>query len=84
MHDLHEANKILNTILAYAQKNKLSKITKAEIELGEMMEHNELIKPENLKFNINLLAKNTIAENLTLDIKSIKGNNWVIKSIEGE
>lgn len=84
MHDLHEANKILNKILDYAKQHKLVCITKATIQLGEIMEHEELIKPQNLRFNIKLLAQGTIADNLTLDISSVKGNTWIIKTIEGD
>ena len=84
MHDLHEANKILKLILDYASKNKLSKVTKAVIELGSIVEHGDEISAENLEFNLRMLAKNTIAEGLNVDIKKGKGNGWVLKEIKGE
>ncbi|MFA6428405.1 MAG: hydrogenase/urease maturation nickel metallochaperone HypA [Candidatus Buchananbacteria bacterium] len=84
MHDLHEANKIIKVILEQAQKNNLHKITKLKLTLGDLMEHGELIKPANLKFNLRLLAKNTLAEGLTIDIKSITGHTWTVVSIEGK
>jgi Zn finger protein HypA/HybF involved in hydrogenase expression len=84
MHDLHEANKILKLILDYASKNKLSKVTTAVIELGSIIEHGDEISAENLEFNLKMLAKNTIAEGLNVDIKKGKGNGWVLKEIKGE
>jgi len=83
MHDFHLADQILKTVLEYAQKNGFKKIKKIELELGSILEHGEYILPENLIFNFNLLAKNTIAENAELNIKKIDGENWKLVSIEG-
>ncbi|OGY42019.1 MAG: hypothetical protein A2Y67_02965 [Candidatus Buchananbacteria bacterium RBG_13_39_9] len=83
MHDLHEANKILKVILNHARQNKLKKVTKAVIELGSMIEHGDEISPENLKFNLQMLAKNTLANGLAVEIKKVKGESWVLKEIEG-
>ena len=84
MHDLHVANKIVKLALEYGQKNNLKKIIKIVIELGTVVEHGEEINPDNLKFNINLLTKNTIAENADIEIGKIKGESWNLKEIEGE
>jgi len=84
MHDLHEANKILKVILDYAAKNKLKKVTKAVIELGSIIEHGDEILPENLEFNIRMLAQNTLAEDLVINIKKVRGDSWVLKEIVGE
>ncbi|MCD5396392.1 MAG: hydrogenase maturation nickel metallochaperone HypA [Candidatus Pacebacteria bacterium] len=84
MHDLHLADKILKTALEYAQKNGLKKITSIKIELGDIVEHGERILPENLEFNFQLLAKNTIAQNAKLKIFSTKGEIWRLLEIEGE
>ncbi len=84
MHDLHEANKILKVILDYAQQNKLHKVTKAIIELGSIIEHGDEISPENLEFNLKMLAQNTLAQNLDVKITKVKGESWVLKEIEGE
>lgn len=83
MHDLHEANKILKIILEYARQNKLKKVTKAMIELGSVIEHGDEISPENLEFNILMLARNTVADGLKLEIRKVKGESWVLKQIEG-
>jgi hydrogenase nickel incorporation protein HypA/HybF len=84
MHDLHLADQILKTVLEYADKNGFKKVKKIELELGSILEHGEYILPENLIFNFNLLAKNTIAENAELKIKKIKGEEWKLVSIEGK
>jgi Zn finger protein HypA/HybF involved in hydrogenase expression len=84
MHDLHEANKILKTILDYAKQNNLKKVTKAIISLGKIEEHGQEILPDNIKFNIKILAKDTCAENLDLIIKQSNTDAWELKEIEGE
>jgi len=84
MHDLHLANQILKLILGYAQKNKLNKVTGATIELGEIVEHGSEIAPENLEFNLKMLAQETLAEGLNVVIRKVKGDSWVLKEIIGE
>ncbi len=84
MHDIHCADKILKLSLEYGQKNNLKKIQKIIIELGTIIEHGEQINAENLKFNLDLLSKNTIAENAQITVKknnSIDG--WKLAEIEG-
>jgi len=80
MHDLHEADKILKLILSTAKENKLDKVTQAELNLGNVVEHGAEILPENLKFNIIMLAKGTIAEGLQIVIKKTKDKHWVLKN----
>ena len=84
MHDLHAADKILKIVLQEAKKNKLKKISKIKIELGEIVEHGQRIMPENLRFNIKMLAKGSPAENAEIEIKGIKGRQFVVKEIEGK
>ncbi len=84
MHDLHLANQILKLILDYAQKNKLKKVTGATIELGQITEHGSEIAPENLEFNLKMLAQNTLAGGLRVDIRQVKVDGWVLKEIIGE
>jgi Zn finger protein HypA/HybF involved in hydrogenase expression len=83
MHDFHLAAQILKTVLEYAEKNGFKKVKKIELELGSILEHGEYILPENLIFNFNLLAKDTIAESAELIIKKIEGDSWKLISIEG-
>ena len=82
MHDLHEADRIFKLILEYGKKNKAKKIKSATIELGSIIEHDEEIKPENLEFNIKMLAKGTIADDLKINIKKTKKDSWILKEIE--
>lgn len=84
MHDLHEADKIIKLILAKAKEKKLGKVVKAKIKLGQIIEHGETILPENLAFNIKMLAKGTVADGLDLTIEKIGGNLWELEEIEGE
>lgn len=84
MHDLHVADRILKVALEYAAKNKLKKITVISVELGTVVEHGEEINPDNLKFNLQLLAKNTPAQGAQIKIGKIKGESWNLKEIEGE
>ena len=82
MHDFHLAREILKTILEYAHKNGLKNISKIEIELGSILEHGELIEPENLIHNFKLLSEKTITKNAELKIKKIAGDNWKLISIK--
>ena len=76
MHDFHLAQQILKTVLVYANKNDLKNVSRIEIELGSILEHGELIKPENLRHNFKLLAEKTIAKNAELKIKKTVGDRW--------
>lgn len=84
MHDIHAANQIVKTALEYARKNKLKKISSMTIELGKIVEHNELITPENLKYNISLISKNTLAVNCNIIIVSKNNNELKLVEIDGE
>lgn len=83
MHDLYLTNQILKLVLSFAKKHKLKKITKVKIELGNLIEHGEEIKPKNLRFNLKLLAKNTPANKAKLEIKRTKTKTWKLKEIVG-
>lgn len=84
MHDFHLADRIFKTIMDYAHKHQLKKVSLASIELGSIVEHGEEVLPDNLKFNIKMLAEGTIAEGLEVTVNSIAGSEWVLKDIEGE
>ena len=79
MHDIHLANQIAKIIQNYAQKNGLRQIKKVSLELGSIIEHGQAIESENLKYNINLLLPK-----VEIEVKSIKGDEWKLVSIEGE
>ncbi|MEK7072676.1 MAG: hydrogenase/urease maturation nickel metallochaperone HypA [Patescibacteria group bacterium] len=84
MHDFHLADTIYKTIMDYAAKNGLKKVTSASIELGSMVEHGEEILPDNLDFNIKMLAEGGLADGLKLNIVRSSGNAWTLKDIEGD
>jgi Zn finger protein HypA/HybF involved in hydrogenase expression len=84
MHDLHEADRILKLVLDHAERNKLKSVSKIVIGLGNVVEHGLAINPENLKFNIHVLAKGTKAENAEVVVEKIKAETWELKEMEGE
>ena len=84
MHDFHLADIIYKTIIDYAVKNNLKKVTGAVIELGSIIEHGEEILPANLKFNIKMLAEGGIASGLKVIIGKSSDDGWMLKEIEGE
>jgi len=84
MHDLHEADRILKLVLDHAERNKLKSVTKIVVGLGSVIEHGSEINPENLKFNIGVLARKTMAENAEVVVKKIKASTWKLEEIEGD
>lgn len=84
MHDLHAADKVLKIVLAAASERKLKKVDKIIIELGKVAEHGEEIKPENLTYNVGLLARNTVAEGCRVVVNtSSLAKDVLVKEIEG-
>lgn len=83
MHDFHLADQIFKAILEEAEKNNLSKIKKAIIELGIIVEHGEEVLPENLKFNIEMMAKGSLADGIEVVVGKSGGDSWLLKEIEG-
>lgn len=85
MHDLHLADQILAFVQSEAKKRRLKKVTQIKIELGQISEHAETIKPENLKFNLENLNKGTIFENGKAVVLPIKEEGiYRVKEISGE
>ena len=85
MHDLLAAQDILKNCLRYAKKNKLKSISKIVVDLGKApVHHDEIIKPKNLKFLLNLIAQNTILEKAKIEIYPVDGSKIQLKSIEGK
>lgn len=90
MHDLLAAKEIIDEVVENAKKNNLKKISKVLIELGNKEYHHgnhahiETIDPENLEFNLKLVAKNTVAENAEFIIKKSDMADILVKEIEGE
>jgi Zn finger protein HypA/HybF involved in hydrogenase expression len=84
MHDLVAAQDIVKIATRIAKKNKLKLISKIVVRLGNIVEHSEAITPENLKFNFELVKRNTLAEKSTLLIKKGKKSELQIEEVIGE
>lgn len=84
MHDFHEADRISQIIKQKIKENKLKKLTNVEIELGNIIEHGEEIRAENLEFNLKLLLQDYLTETTKFTIKKVKASSWKLVSIEGE
>lgn len=84
MHELHAADKILNTILTFGEEKDLKKILSVTLDLGTIIEHGEEINPRNLRYNFANLSRGTIADGARLNINKIKGDKIKIKEITGE
>ncbi len=84
MHDIHAADKILKMVLEGAEKNNLQNIKKIIVELGVVIEHGAEIEPGNLKYNVEMLARNSLAEGVDVVIEKVSGSEIKLKEIEGD
>ena len=84
MHDLIAAQDIVKKAVEIAKKNRLKRITRIIVNLGKIVEHNEVLSPENLQFNFRLVRRNTLAEKASLTIKQGKGRELAITEVQGE
>ena len=67
MHELSMAQGILNAVLETAEANDAIKVTDMVIEIGKLA----MLNPEQLKFMLGVLCKDTIAENAEILIEDI-------------
>ena len=67
MHQLSMAQGILNAVLETAEANDAIKVTDMVIEIGKLA----MLNPEQLKFMLGVLCKDTIAENAEIVIEDI-------------
>lgn len=88
MHDFFLAKEIVDKLLEIGQEKKLEKISNVSLEIGsialahdDLPEHLEDISIENLEFGLKSIARNTILENTTFDIKKVPGESWKIINI---
>jgi Zn finger protein HypA/HybF involved in hydrogenase expression len=84
MHDLHVADLIYKKVIEIANDNNFSKVLVININLGTVIEHGAAIDPENLKFNIKMLAKDDLVKNAEIKINEVEGGSWELVSIDGE
>ena len=79
MHDVHLADQILKI----CQKKESNKpVKKVKIKLGIIVEHGEQIIPGNLKFNLEMLSRNTNFEKTVFEIESVKGDDFEVEYLE--
>jgi len=67
MHELSIAQEIIENIIRSAQEHNAEKIEKITLEVGKLL----LLNPEQLKFGLELLSKDTPAEGMEIEIKFI-------------
>ncbi|WP_178648006.1 hydrogenase maturation nickel metallochaperone HypA [uncultured Methanobrevibacter sp.] len=67
MHELSMAQGIINAVLETAEKNNATEVNKIYIEVGRLA----MLNPEQLRFLLDVLVENTIAENAKIDISEI-------------
>lgn len=84
MHDLYAAQDIIEVAVKTAKSKKIKKISKLTISLGQIEDHGDVISESNLRFNIKMLAKNTLVEGATVVIEKSKGHQCVLTGIEGD
>ena len=61
------AQGIINAVLETAEKNNATEVNKIYIEVGRLA----MLNPEQLRFLLDVLVENTIAENAKIDISEI-------------
>ena len=89
MHDFMLAKEIMDELQKIALEKKLEKVKAVALEIGTISmahdghgEHMEDIDPENLRFGLEGIAKNTPFEGASFVVNKTSGNNWKIIKIE--
>ncbi|MDO5850884.1 MAG: hydrogenase maturation nickel metallochaperone HypA [Methanobacteriaceae archaeon] len=67
MHELSMADSMVNAILNTAKSNDAIEIKEATLEIGELT----MLNPEQLKFMIGVLSKDTLLENTKMNINML-------------
>jgi hydrogenase nickel incorporation protein HypA/HybF len=68
MHELSMAQGILNAVLETAEHNGATEVTEIVIEIGKLA----MLNPEQVKFMLDVLSKDTIAENAKIVIENLE------------
>lgn len=84
MHDLHAADKILQSVLDFGRRKKLTKITDIYVDLGRIVEHGDEISPDNFKFNLKNLSRGTIAQGVKIHLSKNRKPYIKLRKIRGE
>lgn len=80
MHEWHITEELLNQVCNQAEENRISKLTKIQVELGE----DSHVTEDSLRFCFQLLSDKTIAREAVLEIKSSAGAALTLVSFAGE
>ena len=80
MHEWHITEELVDTVCAQARENRINKVTKIRVELGE----DTYLTGDSLCFCFQLLSEKTIAREAVLEIKLSAGNALTLVSFEGE
>jgi len=80
MHEWHITEELLDKVCAQAKENRINKITKIRVDLGQ----DGHITEESLRFCFQVLSEETIAKEAVLEIKSSAGGFLSLVSFEGE
>ena len=80
MHEWHITEELLEKVCSQAEKNRINKVTKIQVELGE----DGHITEDSLRFCFQLLSEKTIAKEAELEIKPSAGNALTLISLKGE
>ena len=85
MHDLLLAQEIYAIIKKETEKNNFKKIIIVVIELGNIIQHNEQITPDNLIYNLRLIDKNKLfSEKTNFKILGRSDDLWQLVEIAGK
>ncbi len=80
MHEWHITEELLNQVCTQAEVNRINKLTKIQVELGE----DSHVTEDSLRFCFQLLSEKTIAREAVLEIKSSAGSDLTLVSLAGE
>ncbi len=80
MHEWHITEELLDNVCTQAKENRINKIAKIQVELGE----DSHVTGESLRFCFQLLSEKTVARKAVLKVKSSVGNALMLVSFEGE
>ena len=80
MHEWHITEELLNQVCTQANENRINKITKIQVDLGE----DNHVTEESLRSCFQLLSEKTIAREAVLEIKPSVGDALTLVSLAGE
>ncbi len=80
MHEMHVVKDLFNDIVVRAKENKISKVTKVYVTMGEFTEINEEI----LRYFFESHSGGTVLEGAVLDIRKSPTRELRLVSFDGE